>query len=87
MFIIIMVAVELNHYLESLDVLEPKSGDIPNYLVLDLFAGCGGLSLGFESIGFKTIGYESKKDAVDTYNKNLNGFVTVMQQIFHFVFI
>ncbi|MDA9096718.1 DNA cytosine methyltransferase [Methylophilaceae bacterium] len=63
----------MNHYLESLDVLEPKSGDIANYLVLDLFAGCGGLSLGFESIGFKTIGYESKKDAVDTYNKNLNG--------------
>ncbi len=25
--------------------------------VLDLFAGCGGLALGFESLGFETIGF------------------------------
>lgn len=41
--------------------------------VLDLFAGCGGLSLGFEAAGFKTIGYEMVPDAAETYRNNLNG--------------
>lgn len=40
-------------------------------LVLDLFAGCGGLSLGFESVGFETIGYEVNKDCCATYEHNL----------------
>jgi DNA (cytosine-5)-methyltransferase 1 len=42
-------------------------------VVLDLFAGCGGLALGFEAAGFKTVGFEKLKDACDTYNKNLLG--------------
>lgn len=42
-------------------------------IILDLFAGCGGLSLGFEAAGFKTIGFEMDKFAADTYRKNLNG--------------
>ncbi len=41
--------------------------------VIDLFAGCGGLSLGFEAVGFKTIGYEKLEDASETYRKNLIG--------------
>lgn len=42
-------------------------------IVLDLFAGCGGLSLGFEAAGFRTIGYEMNPDAAATYNLNLKG--------------
>lgn len=42
-------------------------------LVLDLFAGCGGLGLGFEAQGFSTIGFEMDADCCDTYSKNLIG--------------
>jgi DNA (cytosine-5)-methyltransferase 1 len=41
--------------------------------VLDLFAGCGGLSLGFEAAGYKTVGFEMDDSAVKTYNLNLEG--------------
>ena len=53
--------------------LRPTIDNSLNKTVIDLFAGCGGLSLGFESEGFKTIGYEMLEDAVATYNKNLLG--------------
>lgn len=45
-------------------------------LVMDLFAGCGGLSLGFEAAGMNTLGYEMKPVAVSTYNANLSGECT-----------
>lgn len=41
-----------------------------NKQVLDLFAGCGGLSLGFEANGFNTVGYEMEHSASETYNAN-----------------
>lgn len=41
------------------------------YIAVDMFAGCGGLSLGFEAAGIKTIGYEMVSDCCDTYRKNL----------------
>lgn len=44
-----------------------------NPLVLDLFGGAGGLSLGFEAAGFKTLGYELNAAAAATYNLNLHG--------------
>ncbi|NJM38870.1 MAG: DNA cytosine methyltransferase [Akkermansiaceae bacterium] len=42
-------------------------------MVLDLFAGCGGLALGFEAAAFHTLGYEMLPDACETYNRNLHG--------------
>lgn len=51
-------------------ILLPKK---PKFTVLDLFAGCGGLSLGFESAGFKSIGIEMDVNCCNTYNVNLQG--------------
>jgi DNA (cytosine-5)-methyltransferase 1 len=42
-------------------------------VVIDLFAGCGGLSLGFEAAGYETIGFEMDAAAAATYSKNLVG--------------
>jgi DNA (cytosine-5)-methyltransferase 1 len=39
--------------------------------VLDLYAGAGGLALGFEAQGFETIGYEMDEDCCKTYERNL----------------
>ncbi len=53
------------------ELLQPRITESAK--VLDLFAGCGGLSLGFEAAGFETIGFEMVPAAVDTYNHNLKG--------------
>ena len=53
------------------DILRPQKTE--REIVLNLFAGCGGLSLGFEAAGYATIGYEIDAAACKTYNRNLAG--------------
>ncbi|ELB2091667.1 DNA cytosine methyltransferase [Vibrio parahaemolyticus] len=63
----------MKSYFECLEQLKPENAKQSGLVALDLFAGCGGLALGFEAAGIKTIGYEQDKDAVATYNQNLSG--------------
>ena len=60
------------HYVDYINnTLQPAISE--QALVLDLFAGCGGLSLGFEAAGYQTVGYEMDGAAAETYKRNLKG--------------
>jgi len=62
-------------YIESINqLLLPMQTRQP--LVVDLFAGCGGLSLGFEAQGFETHGFEMDASCCTTYRANLRGACT-----------
>lgn len=56
------------------ETLKPQEQRAP--LVVDLFAGCGGLALGFEAAGFETHGFEMDPYACATYGANLAGAIT-----------
>ncbi|MGN0209767.1 MAG: DNA cytosine methyltransferase, partial [Muribaculaceae bacterium] len=48
------------------------------YNILDLFCGCGGMSLGFEQAGFNVLlGIDVWKDALSTYSYNRKGAKTL----------
>lgn len=59
-------------WIEDTNATLRPATDISNMpIVLDLFAGCGGMALGFEASGFRTIGFEMDIYASETYSKNL----------------
>ena len=60
---------EYSAYIEK--TLRPAQTRAP--LVVDLFAGCGGLALGFEAQGFETHGYGMDETCCATYRRNLSG--------------
>jgi DNA (cytosine-5)-methyltransferase 1 len=74
----------MNHPESLKALLRPKSGAAP--LVLDLFAGCGGLALGFEAQGFATLGFEMDADCCATYRHNLHGDCTQIKLAPGYVF-
>ena len=59
-------------YIDRINTILVTKANLP-FKVLDLFAGCGGLSLGFEAAGFQTVAYEMDIKATETYNENLKG--------------
>jgi DNA (cytosine-5)-methyltransferase 1 len=64
--------------------LQPTPHGAP--LVLDLFAGCGGLALGFEAKGFATHGFEQDANSSQTYRANLHGGCDTVTLTPHFAF-
>ena len=51
----------------------PHAGEQTDVGFVDLFAGCGGLSLGFVLEGFEPVfAVESDADAVETYQTNID---------------
>ena len=62
-----------DEWVRWLNDLLPRPHILPGApVVLDLFAGCGGLALGFEAAGMCTRGFEIKPEAVATYNLNMS---------------
>ncbi len=58
------------NYIQHINsILKPTENGL--ITTLDLFAGAGGLALGFEAQGFKTIGFEKDEDYCATYRNNL----------------
>lgn len=55
---------------------------LQNMKVIDLFCGCGGLSLGFKLAGCQVVyGLDSNRDAIETFRRNFPGAIAVCKKI------
>ncbi len=62
---------QIKHKDSIKDCLDAHKQNGRTYTVLDLFAGCGGLSCGFENAGYEIIGFvEQSQPAIDTFLMN-----------------
>lgn len=81
------VEVETNHYNWTDDpVHTPPNRQLENdqssYFMVDLFSGCGGFSVGFESAGFKSIlAIDIHPPSLETFAKNHPGSATILGDI------
>lgn len=70
----LQIARRLNTYVESLFALEPRTQEVSkwdNFSFIDLFAGIGGIRIGFESVGGRCVfSSEFDEDACKTYEAN-----------------
>lgn len=78
------VPVEENTYYWKGDPIITRGNFIPNGnpVVVELFCGCGGTSLGFEMAGYQiAVGADILRPAIDTFRNNHDGVSTILGDI------
>ena len=78
------VPVEENSYYWKGDPIIKKGDFVPNGkpIVVELFCGCGGTSVGFEMAGFQiAVGADILRPAIDTFGNNHKGVSTILGDI------
>ncbi len=81
------VEVETNHYNWADDPvhtppIKPLENHPDSFFMVDLFSGCGGFSVGFESAGFKSIlAIDIHPPSLETFTKNHPGSATILGDI------
>ncbi len=78
------IPVEENSYYWKGKPIITKGNFIPNGapIVVELFCGCGGTSVGFEMAGFQiAVGADILKPAIDTFKANHKGVSTILGDI------
>lgn len=78
------VPVEENSYYWKGEPIITRGNFVPNGnpVVVELFCGCGGTSVGFEMAGFQiAVGADMLKPAIDTFGNNHEGVSTILGDI------